>query len=124
MKALIATLLVALAAGCASEVVRNPAVLSPGAGASTRPELEIAQDTEVPVSANYSRVLPSGSRWQLVGTIPEGGVYRRANGVFTVEGAHVHEAYLVVGGDRLVGFYLPVEKAYAPAAAAVPLRLR
>jgi len=32
-----------------------------------------------------------------------------------VEGAHVHEAYLVVAGDRLVGFYLPVEKAYSPA---------
>ena len=114
MKAFLAPLILLLAAGCASEVVRNPAVLSPAGGAA-RPQLEIAQDTDVQASAGYNRVLPAGSRWQLVGTIPEGDVYRRANGVFTVEGAHVHEAYLVVAGDRLVGFYLPVEKAYSPA---------
>ena len=33
---------------------------------------------------------------------------------FTVEGAHVHEAYLVIAGEKLVGFYLPVESSFAP----------
>ena len=68
----------------------------------------------MPVSRNYNRVLARGSRWQLVGTTPQGRVYRRSDGVFTVEGAHVHEAYLVLAADRLVGFYLPVEKAFSP----------
>jgi hypothetical protein len=37
------------------------------------------------------------------------------NQVFMVEGAHVHEAYLVLDGDQVVGYYLPVERAFAPA---------
>jgi hypothetical protein len=37
------------------------------------------------------------------------------NDVFTIEGAHIHEAYLVVdAGDQLVGFYLPAEQAFSP----------
>jgi hypothetical protein len=58
------------------------------------------------------RTLRSGSRWTLVGGIAQGLVYRPDGGVLTVEGANVHEAYLVVSGTELVGFYLPVEKAF------------
>jgi hypothetical protein len=112
-------LVVALAAGCAAEVVRQPTTLTPLATGAERPQRELAEEAVVPVSSNYSRVLPRGSRWQLVGTVPQGGVYRRADGIFTVEGAHVHEAYLVIAGEKLVGFYLPVEKSYAPASPVV-----
>ena len=114
-------LMLALACACASEVVREPRTLTAVSPGTERPQIEIAQDAEVSVSANppisgYTRKLLRGSRWQLVGTVPEGKVYRRADGIFTVEGAQIHEAYLVLDGDQLVGFYLPVEKAYAPAA--------
>lgn len=101
-------------AGCASEVVRTPAQLSPPA-AEHRPRLELAEEARVELSTGYSRVLPRGSAWEVRGAVPQGAVYRRADGVFTVEGTHVHEAYLVLSGDRLVGFYLPVEQAYSPA---------
>jgi hypothetical protein len=110
----LAALALAFAAGCASEVVRQPSTMTPLAAAATQPQRELAEDTTVSVSANYSRTLPRGSRWQQVGTVAEGSVYRRADGIFTVEGANVHEAYLVVAGNKLVGFYLPVEKSYAP----------
>jgi hypothetical protein len=109
----IAVLAIGLGA-CAAEVVRQPADFTPVAAAAARTEIEITEDIEVPVSRNYNRVLARGSRWQLVGTTPQGGVYRRSDGVFTVEGAHVHEAYLVLAADRLVGFYLPVERAFSP----------
>jgi hypothetical protein len=33
--------------------------------------------------------------------------------VFTVEGSHIHEAYLVVDSGTLVGFYLPAEQSYS-----------
>jgi len=110
----IAILLSTLAAACASEVVRQPATLTPAAAGAERRELQMAQDSEVSVSATYSRVLPAGSRWQFVGELPQGAVYRRVDGIFTVEGAHVHEAYLVIAGEKLVGFYLPVESSFAP----------
>jgi hypothetical protein len=114
-----ALLLLVLLGACASEVVREPRAMTPVAPGSDRVQFVIAQDTPVSMSSNvpggYTRTLTSGSRWQLVGTVPEGGVYRRADGIFTVEGANVHEAYLVVQDNRLVGFYLPVEKAFSPA---------
>jgi hypothetical protein len=34
--------------------------------------------------------------------------------VFTIEGANTHEANLVVRDNRIVGFYLPAERAFAP----------
>jgi len=45
-------------------------------------------------------------------------------GVFTVEGAHVHEAWPVVSVGELVGFYLPVEKAFMPLANRTPIELK
>ena len=106
--------------GCASEVVRSPASLSPRA-TSNPFRIEISEEAPIGPSAGYNRTLPSGSTWELQGTLPQGAAYRRVNGIFTVEGSHVHEAYIVVAGDRLVGFYLPVEKAFSPAE---PVRLR
>jgi hypothetical protein len=110
----LAVVLAVLMSGCASEVVRTPAQLSPPS-ADHRARLEIAEESRVELSTGYTRVLPRGSIWEVRGSVPQGTVYRRADGIFTVEGTHVHEAYLVLAGDRLVGFYLPVEQAYSPA---------
>ena len=65
-----------------------------------------------------------GGRWRYIGRIPNGSVYQAAQGVFTVEGANIHEAYLVVQGRRLVGFYLPVEQAFSPLKEEVELAFR
>ena len=111
------SVLIAVAAiivGCASEVVRSSAIVS-AAAPSDPQRIEIAEEATVRSSSGYSRLLPAGSIWELRGTLPQGRVYKRVNDVFTVEGAHVHEAYLVVSGNRLVGYYLPVEQAYSPA---------
>ena len=108
----VASVLVAIAA-CASEVQRTSASLSTPPNAVPA-RIEIAQETHVLLSGGYSRTLAQGSVWELRGGLPEGAVYRRVDGVFTVEGAHVHEAYLVINANRLVGFYLPVERSYSP----------
>jgi hypothetical protein len=113
VRAYLLILLATIMAGCASEVVRSPASLLPPANAD-RARIEISEEVSIEPSTAYSRVLPSGSIWELRGTLAQGAAYRRVNGIFTVEGAHVHEAYIVVAGNRLVGFYLPVEQAYSP----------
>jgi hypothetical protein len=47
-----------------------------------------------------------------VGHIQQGDVYRPRDTVFSVEGTNVHEAYLVLSGEKLVGYYLPAEHSY------------
>jgi len=111
----------ALIAGCTSEVVRSSVTL---AESSEHSQIELAESTDVDSSSRYSRELPANSVWELRGTIPQGKVYRRIDGIFTVEGTQIHEAYLVLSGDRVVGFYLPVERAYSPAREAVSLKIK
>jgi hypothetical protein len=41
-------------------------------------------------------------------------MYRSRDQVFTVEASNIHEAYLVISENRLMGFYLPVEGTYSP----------
>jgi hypothetical protein len=107
-------LLVAIGgSGCATDVKRTPVSLSTPSGERAR--IEVAEAATVESSSGYNRVLPAGSVWELAGRLPQGAVYKRVKDVFTIEGAHVHEAYLVVSGNQLVGYYLPVERAFSPA---------
>ena len=99
--------------GCAAEVMRHPATLQSieSLGADRR---QVRQDRLVTFNSGYERVIRKDTTWKLVGSISQGKVYASADGVFSVEGAHVHEAYLVVARGELVGFYLPVERSFAP----------
>ena len=102
-----------VAAG-ASEIVRQPTQLTllteqPG------DTIEILEDASVSVGPGYRRVIGRGGVWTRIGRLVEGEVYKPVDRVFTVEGAHIHEAYLVLAGERVVGFYLPVERAFSPA---------
>jgi len=118
---LLALNLLALAA-CAPEVVRQPTQLTPlteqRGGA-----IEIAEDTPISVGPGYQRVIRRGSVWTGIGRVAEGEIFKPVDRVFTVEGAHIHEAYLVLDGDRVVGFYLPVERAFSPAPDGTATRL-
>lgn len=60
----------------------------------------------------YTRTLRKGTRWESVGTIAQGDVFRSKDQSLTVECSNVFEAYLVVREERLVGFYLPVERGF------------
>ena len=107
-------LTLAVLGACAPEVKRRPAQLM-----SITPQpaetIEVLKDVSISVGVGYQRVIPRGSAWTRVGRVAEGDVYKPVDRVFTVEGAHVHEAYLVLADDRVVGFYLPVEQAFSPA---------
>ena len=78
--------------------------------------IEVLREASVAVGPmGYRRTIREGSVWTRVGRVSQGEVYKPTNQVFVVEGTHVHEAYLVLDDNQVVGFYLPVERAFAPA---------
>lgn len=107
----IAAAVATLLAGCMSEVVRHATPLSTVA---VPLNLVTTQAVTVELDSGFNRTIQPGLELLHVGTVPEGDVLKPVNRTFTTEGAHMHEAYLVMRGDTLVGFYLPVEASFSP----------
>lgn len=110
-------------AGCAA-VQHVPVAMTPATGTAALVPKSLANEVVVPLATGFERKLPAGSFWTMAGAIPQGTVYRRHKDVFTLEGAHVHEAYLVVEQGRLVGFYLPAERGFSPQQPSLPITLQ
>jgi hypothetical protein len=115
------TLLLALA-GCASEVVRHPVETLQPAQSPPR-AVRLVEPARFVLDAGYERRLAAGTSFVEFGRISQGEVYRPTSTVITVEGAHIHEAYLVLRENRVVGFYLPAEKSFSPLSQPIPLQL-
>jgi hypothetical protein len=109
---LLAACALAASAGCA--VTQTPATLLAAAPSEANAPRVLARPLDILFDTGYRRSLAAGSRWQRVGSIGQGAVYKPHLDVFTLEGAHIHEAYLVVDNDSLVGFYLPAERGFSP----------
>ncbi|GGC68890.1 hypothetical protein [Undibacterium terreum] len=103
-----------LLAGCASNVTYAPSNFAPLASDASPHVIKLDKQVEIRLPTGYTRTLKAGSQWRFAGTVAQGDVYRAYQDVFTLEGAHVHEAYLVVASDYLTGFYLPVEHGFSP----------
>ena len=69
---------------------------------STR-RLVLADEVSLTQTPCFSRSLRKTTRWDQMGTIAEGDVLRSKDQVLTLECSNVHEAYLVLSGDTLVG---------------------
>jgi len=111
-----------LLAGCA--VSHTPTELTPLAITEHTKQQTLTNQLTFELGTGYSRTLKAGSQWISIGRVPQGEVYKPYKDVFTLEGANVHEAYLVVDTGRLIGFYLPVERGYSPLKQALPLPLQ
>lgn len=111
--------LTALLAACASAISYSPVELM----ATDQRRMQLTRQADVRLDTGYVRTLKAGSEWIRVGKLPQGDAYKPYNDVFTLEGANVHEAYLVVAGDSLTGFYLPVERGFTPLKNKVSLTL-
>lgn len=105
-----AACLALLLGGCAVQQTSTHMTPAPAGDAA---EYILSTAVELQLNTGYQRSLRQGSRWLKVGRVPQGDVYKPYMDVFTVEGAHIHEAYLVVDSSQLVGFYLPAERSYA-----------
>lgn len=83
---------------------------------AARPDIKqsftLKETIDITSTPCYRRTLRQGTKWDLLGTIPEGEVYKSRDQVMTVECSNIHEAYLVIFEGSLVGFYLPVEKGF------------
>lgn len=99
--------------GCALAMPVQDAHLSTPATAM-QPAKVLQREVTVRLSSGYERKLATGSHWRPTGSLAQGEVLRPVDGIFTIEGRHVHEAYLVVSGTNLVGFYLPGEEHFSP----------
>ncbi|QCX52193.1 hypothetical protein [Ralstonia solanacearum] len=106
-------LIVALLAGCAPAVPVQDAHLN-GLASPVQPVRVLQRTVIVQLPTGYKRKLAEGSRWRPVGSLPQGEVLRPVDGIFTIVGRQVHEAYLVVSGADLMGFYLPGEEHFSP----------
>nr|WP_246291002.1 hypothetical protein [Paraburkholderia fynbosensis] len=80
----------------------------------TQQRVRIVQPVFIKLATGYSRQVRGGSQWRPVGELPQGVVFQPVGGVFTIEGRQVHEAYLVVKGQTLTGFFLPRESHFSP----------
>lgn len=109
-RAVLAALVLAAMAGCAS-VAHVPATLQAPA---SRAVMVVTQSLNLNLDTGFQRTIAAGSRWQLAGNIAQGAVYQPVGTVLTVEGAHIHEAYLVIEQNAVVGFYLPAERGFSP----------
>lgn len=113
MRAVALFLTAATLAGCANEIIRSPAELSV-ASAQEAGRYVVTKPATIMLDSGYERTIASGTEFAEIGRIQQGRVLKPVNTTFTVEGAHMHEAYPVVNGERIVGFYLPVERAFSP----------
>jgi|Deesub1362B_J571_1020462.scaffolds.fasta_scaffold00011_198 hypothetical protein len=109
---LLCTLLILI--GCAPEIKKIPSTLVPMASGKNTESFYLTKDVIINLPTGYKRILKHKSRWLFIGKIPQGSVYKPLDQVLTIEGAHIHEAYLVISNRQLVGFYLPVENAFSP----------
>lgn len=101
-------------AGCALSVPAQKAQFTPYQQAQGVRQIRVLNNAEVVLDTAYKRRIPENSMWKLSGSLPQGDVYRAEKTIFTIEGRQVHEAYLVLSGNSLVGFYLPGESNFSP----------
>jgi len=111
----ICLIIVLLLHACAFDVIhvrQRPCQIEKGK--SNGKSFRLGKEIQVTLDTGYSRKLKDGVRWDYVGVIPPGEVFRTNDQIFTVEGSNIFEAYIVVSSGKLVGFYLPVQKAFSP----------
>jgi len=98
--------------------------LMPVAKAHAAQDIQLQSPATFKVGIGYGHELPAGSRWRAVGSLAQGTVYRPLNLAFMVQSPSVDEAYPVVQGGKLQGFFLPADASFTAVKPAVPLALR
>jgi hypothetical protein len=112
-----------LALAACSDVSGEPSPLVSRAASAERAYV-LEKTVKAKPSGGKSRALKEGSVWTEFGTVAEGTVYRPRGAILTAEGVNVREAYIVVRDRTWVGFWLPVEKAFAPVDRPVPIEMK
>jgi hypothetical protein len=105
--------------GCASEVYRYPVQWE--FSTNTPVVLTTAKTVSFTLDSGYRRTIEAGTQFKKFVKNKQEAILQPLNTVFTVEGAHTHEAYPVLKENRVIGFYLPVERSFSPLIKPIPL---
>ncbi|MBK8477532.1 MAG: hypothetical protein IPL39_14900 [Opitutaceae bacterium] len=114
-----------LLCGCAFNVVyltQRPATFT--ALSQEAKSFTLVAPAKVKVGTPFPVYLRDGTHWTQVGTTELGEVYNTKDQVLAVEGSNMHEAFLVVDGDQVVGFLLKVEKTFSSASQPVRIKIQ
>jgi hypothetical protein len=104
-----------LLAGCAfdiSHVRQLPITFT--SNTDTAESFILNQDVKATLGTGFATRLKAGTRWQQVGNTEYGKVFVTKDQIVTVEASNIYEAELVVSNQCISGFYLIVEKKFAP----------
>lgn len=113
MKFITAFIIILLLSGCPFDVYKiDPTPVSLETSSEPLSDFELTETVVLDIGYGYERSLRAGCRWTPVGTIVYGDVYKSEDQILTVEASNVYEAFIVISGNELIGFYLPVEDAY------------
>ena len=104
-----------LLAGCAFNLVSVKQVPTTCTAVTGTPEtFVLCADVKAKLGTSFPTHLKAGTRWHQVGDTDYGAVFATPDQIVAVEASHIHEAQLVVSNRVITGFYLPVEKTFAP----------
>jgi hypothetical protein len=102
--------LIVLLSSCAAQQVqlKSPITLS----VKPAPMYVLQMPVTIRASNSAATHLRAGTTWSLIGAIEQGNVYGTKDQVVIINSFNVHEAFIVVRDNKVVGYYLPVEKTF------------
>lgn len=114
-----------LLAGCAfdvSHVKQVPVTFTPMTG--TGQDFVLRDEVKATLGTGFPTRLKSSTRWHETGSTEFGTVFSTKDQIVTVEASNIYEAQLVVSNQCITGFYLPVEKKFAPVTRPIHLEIQ
>ena len=117
-------ILLLLHAGCAFDLVsvhQKPATLST---VHDSPSFILTNEVTASLGTGYPTTLKANTTWSQVGKTEFGNAFSTKDQIVKVEASNIHEAYVVVSNDCLIGFFLPFESSFARISRPVPLQTR
>jgi hypothetical protein len=115
LKVALAAGMAGILVGCAFDLVhvnQVPVTFTPAT--SPLEAFVLRQDVKATLGTGFPTRLKSGTQWRQVGATEYGRVFTTKDQIVTVEASNISEAQLVVSNQCVTGFYLPVEKKFAP----------
>ena len=111
--------------GCAFDLVHVKQIPTSLESSNVPPNsFELEEQVTCSLGTGYDRTLKAKTKWDCVGKISYGDVFRTKDQVLTVEASNIYEAYIVISSGKLVGFYLPVENSFSPLSSPTVLKQR
>lgn len=81
----------------------------------------LTEVANIHVQSCSTTTLNSNTQWIYVGSIDQGDVYKTKDQIVSVHCSNMYEAYIVLSGEQIIGFYFPFEKGFCQASKPVKI---